>query len=63
MLQDVCDDILKYGLLETDQFQLIMVKQLVNEVLEKKDDNDRIAMGKFFNVMADRLTGLNFEKP
>ena len=62
LLEEVCDDILKYGLLETPDHQKLMIKQMIDHVLEK-DEQSRLAMGKFFNIMADKLSGLHFEEP
>ena len=62
LLEEVCDDILKYGLLETPDHQKLMIKQMIDHVLEK-DEQSRLAMGKFFHIMADKLSGLHFEEP
>ena len=62
LLEEVCDDILKYGLLETPDHQKLMIKQMIDHVLEK-DEKSRLAMGKFFHIMADKLSGLHFEEP
>jgi len=62
LLEEVCEDILKYGLLETPDHQKLMIKQMIDHVLEKNEDS-RLAMGKFFHIMADKLSGLHFEEP
>ena len=62
-MEALCKDIEKYGLLESEDHQAILIDHLITSVIDKKDQNERLKMATFFHIMADQVKRLQFEKP
>jgi len=62
-LEALCKDIGKYGLLESEDHQAMLLDHLITSVIDKKDQEVRFRMAKFLQIIADQVKGLHFEKP
>ena len=59
----LCIDIEKYGLLDSEDYQAMLIHHLIASVIDKKDQEVRFRMAKFLQIIADQVKGLHFEKP
>ena len=59
----ICKDIEKFGLLESEDHQSLLIDHLITSVIDKKEEKVRLKMAKFFHIMADQIKRLQFEKP
>lgn len=62
-MEVLCKDIEKYGLLESEDHQAMLIDHLITSVIDKKEQDDRFKMAKFFQIIADQVKRLHFEKP
>lgn len=62
-MEVLCKDIEKYGLLESEDHQAMLIDHLITSVIDKKEQEQRFKMAKFFQIMADQVKRLQFEKP
>ena len=47
-MEVLCKDIEKYGLLESEDHQAMLIDHLITSVIDKKEQDDRFKMAKLF---------------
>ena len=62
-MEILCKEIKNIALLESEYFQAMLIDHLITSVIDKKEQEQRYKMSKFFQIMADQMKSLQFEKP